>query len=243
MTAPFPSHRDEAWRYADLAALQSAWPLAAPGTLALTQDAGASECVIVEGGVRRLRVELAPRARLSLALLNMGPVSSRIEIDARLEAGSLLDIGAIQIAAGAATHEVVTRVTHGGAGGVSRQVVRNVAGGSATANYLGKVAVERTAQQTDSTQSVKSLLLTRGAAANSKPELEIFADDVKCAHGATVGALDRAALFYLLSRGIPPADARALLLQSFIADALDAMDAGVRDAVAARVMTALEAVQ
>jgi Fe-S cluster assembly protein SufD len=95
--------------------------------------------------------------------------------------------------------------------------VRTVVGGKATGSYLGKVAVARGAQKTDAAQSVKAMLLDRTATANAKPELEIFADDVKCAHGATVGELDQAALFYLASRGLPPAEAKQLLLQAFVA--------------------------
>jgi Fe-S cluster assembly protein SufD len=81
--------------------------------------------------------------------------------------------------------------------------------------------VARDAQKTDGEQSLRGLLLKRSATVNLKPELEIFADDVKCAHGATVGELDARALFYLESRGIPPAGARALLTRAFVADALD----------------------
>src|SRR3546814_2716726 len=75
--------------------------------------------------------------------------------------------------------------------------------------------VARHAQKTDAEQSVKAMLLDRTATANAKPELEIFADDVKCAHGATVGELDKAALFYMASRGMEPGLARTLLLRSF----------------------------
>ena len=103
---------------------------------------------------------------------------------------------------------------------VAGTVVRSVLGGKATGSYLGKVAVARDAQKTDASQSVKAMLLTRTATANAKPELEIFADDVKCAHGATVGELDAMALFYLESRGVGPAEARALLTRAFVADAL-----------------------
>jgi Fe-S cluster assembly protein SufD len=91
-----------------------------------------------------------------------------------------------------------------------------VLNGKATGTYLGKIEVARDAQKTDAEQSVKAMLLDRGATANAKPELEIFADDVKCAHGATVGELDPNQLFYLSSRGLPPADARALLLEGFV---------------------------
>ena len=82
--------------------------------------------------------------------------------------------------------------------------------------YLGKVEVARGAQHTDGEQSVKAMLLDRGATANCKPELEIYADDVKCAHGATVGELDPMQLFYAESRGMDPATARALLLEGFV---------------------------
>jgi Fe-S cluster assembly protein SufD len=101
--------------------------------------------------------------------------------------------------------------------------VRSVLAGHSTGSYLGKIAVARDAQKTDAVQSVKAMLLDRTATANAKPELEIFADDVKCAHGATVGELDKAALFYCSSRGIDPTAARTLLLQAFIAGLFDDM--------------------
>jgi Fe-S cluster assembly protein SufD len=91
-----------------------------------------------------------------------------------------------------------------------------VLNGKAAGSYLGKVEVARGAQGTDAEQSVKAMLLDRGATANCKPELEIFADDVKCAHGATVGELDPIQLFYAESRGLDPARARALLLEGFV---------------------------
>ncbi|MEY3906853.1 MAG: hypothetical protein RIR59_1676, partial [Pseudomonadota bacterium] len=85
----------------------------------------------------------------------------------------------------------------------------------------GKVAVARGAQHTDSEQSVKAMLLDRTATANAKPELEIYADDVACAHGCAIGELDAMALFYLQSRGLAPADAKALLVQAFIAEVFE----------------------
>src|SRR4029450_1357597 len=100
---------------------------------------------------------------------------------------------------------------HRGGGGRSRQTLRSVLNGKAAGSYLGKVEVAHGAQQTDAEQSVKAMLLDRGATANCKPELEIFADDVKCAHGASVGELDAMQLFYAESRGLDPASARALL--------------------------------
>ena len=86
------------------------------------------------------------------------------------------------------------------------------------------------AQKTDGRQLTKALLLSREAAMNAKPELDIFADDVQCAHGSTIGELDRDAIFYLRSRGIPLDLARAILIQAFVSESLDEIsDEGVRD--------------
>jgi Fe-S cluster assembly protein SufD len=104
--------------------------------------------------------------------------------------------------------------------GTSRQVWRSVADDKAICAVAARVEVARDAQKSDGEQSLKGLLLARSATINAKPELEIFADDVKCAHGATVGELDRNALFYLASRGVPPAEAKALLTRAFVADAM-----------------------
>ena len=102
--------------------------------------------------------------------------------------------------------------------------------------------VARDAQKTDGEQSLRGLLLKRTATVNLKPELEIFADDVKCAHGATVGELDRGALFYLASRGLPPARASALLTRAFVAQALERIgEEAVREAFAADADRWLEA--
>lgn len=92
----------------------------------------------------------------------------------------------------------------------------------------------RDAQHTDSEQSVKAMLLNRGATANAKPELEIYADDVKCAHGATVGELDANQLFYAAARGLPPATAKALLLEGFIGGLWDELGPDSEIAVLAR---------
>src|SRR3546814_5342011 len=119
------------------------------------------------------------------------------------------------------TLEIVTTVRHDRPNASSKQTIRSVLGQKATGSFLGAIKVARHAQKTDAEQSVKAMLLDRTATANAKPELEIFADDVKCAHGATVGELDKAALFYMASRGMEPGLARTLLLRSFIAGVLD----------------------
>lgn len=220
MTAPFPTHRQEDWRYADLDALRPVWEqFAEPVTL--TVGAGeAFEEIWLPGGddvqLRRVQLALGDGAAARIFALNTAPVYGRIELEVSLADEASFELYAANIGSGLSTNEIVTAVKHIGVGGRSRQVVRSVLNGKAVGSYLGKVEVARGAQQTDAEQSVKAMLLDRGATANCKPELEIFADDVKCAHGATVGELDPMQLFYATSRGMDPATARALLLEGFV---------------------------
>ena len=173
-------------------------------------------------------------ARATFHILNIGGKLGRVAIDVTCHEGSHFELGGAIIGGGDQTLEIVTTLNHIEPNATSNQVVRSVLGGKATGSYLGKVAVARDAQKTDASQSVKAMLLTRTATANAKPELEIFADDVKCAHGATVGELDANALFYLQSRGIAPAEAKTLLLRAFIGSVFDGIGNAVqREAVEA----------
>src|SRR5574338_788103 len=220
MTAPFPTHRQEEWRYADLDALQPVWEqFAEPVTLTVGAGESLEEVWLPTSDdvqLRRVQLALGESAKARIFALNTAPVYGRIELEVSLAAGADFELYGANIGAGLSTNEFVTNVRHLGVGGRSRQTIRSVLGGKAVGSYLGKVEVARGAQQTDAEQSVKAMLLDRGATANCKPELEIFADDVKCAHGATVGELDANQLFYLGSRGLPPAEARALLLEGFV---------------------------
>jgi Fe-S cluster assembly protein SufD len=220
MTAPFPSRKQEEWRYADLDALQPVWEQFAE-PLTVTVGAGESFEEVwlpsnddVQG--RRVHIALEAGAKARLFMLNTAPVYGRIELQVSLGEGAEFELFGANIGTGLSTNEIVTNVKHVGEGGRSRQTVRSVLNGKATGSYLGKVEVARGAQQTDAEQSVKAMLLDRGATANCKPELEIFADDVKCAHGATVGEIDPMQLFYAESRGLDPMSARALLLEGFV---------------------------
>jgi Fe-S cluster assembly protein SufD len=103
----------------------------------------------------------------------------------------------------------------------SRELYKGVLDGSSTGVFNGKIIVRQDAQKTDSKQSNKNLLLSEDSVINTKPQLEIFADDVRCTHGATIGQIDPDALFYLRSRGIGVNEARALLTQAFANDVLD----------------------
>jgi Fe-S cluster assembly protein SufD len=220
MTAPFPTRRQEEWRYADLDALEPVWDrFAEPLTVTVGAGETFEESWLPSADdvqVRRVQLALEAGAKARLFVLNTAPVYGRIELEVSLADGADFALFGANIGTGLSTDEIVTTVRHVGVGSRSRQTVRSVLNGKATGSYLGKVEVARGAQRTDADQSVKAILLNRGATANSKPELEIFADDVKCAHGATVGELDPVQLFYAESRGMDPATARALLLEGFV---------------------------
>jgi Fe-S cluster assembly protein SufD len=222
VTAPFPTRKQEEWRYADLDALQPVWEqFAEPLTLTVGPGESFEETWLPSADdvqVRRMRIALEQGATARLFVLNTAPVYGRIELDVSLAEGADFELFGANIGTGLSTNEIVTTVRHVGENDRSRQTIRSVLGGRAVGTYLGKVEVARGAQKTDAEQSVKAMLLDRGATANAKPELEIFADDVKCAHGASVGELDESQLFYAMSRGLPPAEARALLLEGFVMD-------------------------
>lgn len=241
MTA-LPTRKAEAWRYADLKAVEALWPPPPARLLSLPEGAARTEIVrVTDGGIHDLRVELTAGARLTLVLLVNAGAYARVAVEAHLAAGAHLDLGGVLLGAGDAVQEIVTDIRHAAPGAMSRQRVRLVVDERATGTYLGRIAVARDAQQTDAEQSARALVLRRTATANLKPELEIYADDVKCAHGCTVGELDKAALFYLQSRGVPQAEAEALLTRAFVADAFSGLsDAAAREALEAEAAAWLE---
>jgi Fe-S cluster assembly protein SufD len=215
-----PTHKAEEWRYADLDAVAQLWPLPEPERIDVPAAGDFSRAIVVEtGGVTQLSLNLAKGATAAVHVLNAGGDYGRIELDVTLREGAAFTLGGAQLGTDSQTLEIVTTVTHAEPGATSRQLVRSVLGGHSTGTYLGKVAVSRGAVGSDAGQSVRAMLLDRTATANAKPELEIFADDVKCAHGCAVGELDAQGLFYLESRGLPPAEAKRLMLQAFIAEA------------------------
>ncbi len=129
-----------------------------------------------------------------------------------------------------------TLVRHATNRGTSRQTYKAIAADRGTSTFYGKVQVEAKTAGNDARQSSKNLLLSAGATANTRPQLEIDAEDVKCSHGATVGRLDEQQVFYLRSRGVAHADARALLIAAFAGEVLERIGhAGVREALAPRV--------
>ena len=237
MTA-LPTRKLEAYRYADIDALRDVWDsLAQPERVEIAAQQSAQQIWLPSGeaiDIRRVEMTIGAGASVQIFALNNAERYGRIELDVRLNDGADLSFDAAMIGGGQSTLEIVTTVRHAEPNATSRQTVRSVLGGKAMGSYLGKVAVARDAQHTDSEQSVKAILLDRGATANAKPELEIYADDVKCAHGATVGELDANQLFYAAARGLPPATAKALLLEGFVGGLWDALGEDSEIAVRAR---------
>jgi Fe-S cluster assembly protein SufD len=114
----------------------------------------------------------------------------------------------------------------------SREMFKSVLDNEAHGIFQGRIIVRRHAQKTDAKMMTQALLLSERAEADNKPELEIFADDVQCGHGATAGALDEELKFYLMARGIPPAEAEAMLIQAFLGEAIEGIEhAGLREAL------------
>jgi Fe-S cluster assembly protein SufD len=238
-----PSNTDEAWRYSD-----SDWLAKAdPAALGVWREAIVPEGQTIsevselsEAGVTRLRVRVEKGARYEHFALNTAPAFARLELEVTLEEGAHFEFGGVSVGGGDTTQEFVTRTIHAEPHGTSNQIVRSVQWGRATGNFLGRIEVVRDAQKTDAGMNFRALLLEKGASANTKPELEIFADDVLCAHGAAIGQLDEQAAFYMAARGIPPELARKLQVQAFIGDAfVELGDAEKREALMERALAEL----
>jgi Fe-S cluster assembly protein SufD len=166
--------------------------------------------------------------------LNAGARLTRNEIHIALDGPAAgTHMNGAQLLAGGQHADTTTYLDHAAPGCTSRQTYRTVLAGRSRGVFQGKILVRQAAQKTDGYQMNQALLLSPDAEMNSKPQLEIYADDVKCSHGATVGELDRDQLFYLRSRGLPEAAARSLLIQAFAAEAVE----GVTDPVARVALT------
>ncbi len=171
-----------------------------------------------------LYAEIAERCTYDSFVLNLGARIARTEIHVRLGgAKGTAHLNGGQLLSGTQHADLTTVVKHDAPSCSSRQTVKNVLGGRSQAVFQGRIEVARIAQKTDGYQMTQALLLSPDAEIDTKPELEIFADDVKCSHGATVGELDAEQLFYLRSRGIPDAAARSMLVRAFLAEALEAV--------------------
>ena len=191
MTATLPTRRDEAWRYSDFEALARHWPLPAAESVIVPAGGNFVRTIMQDrGSIQQLDLAIAKGATAAIHVLNIGGDYGRVELNVTLHEGADFKLGAVQIGGGSQTLEIVTTVTHVEPGATSSQMVRSVLAGTATGTYLGKVAVAGMRSLPTARQSMKAMLLDRSATANAKPELEIYADDVKCAHGCAMGEFD-----------------------------------------------------
>jgi Fe-S cluster assembly protein SufD len=181
--------------------------------------------------VSQAAVVVSEQARFAQTVLTSGARRQRLETrvshpgggaEVRLDGGYL--IGDRRFA------DITTVVAHEGAGGATSELIKGAVAGQGRAVFQGRIVVEKGADQTDARMGHHALILSDRGEVDAKPELLIYADDVSCAHGATVGALDEDALFYARQRGIPEAEARAMLTEAFVGEVVDRIGhEGARD--------------
>jgi Fe-S cluster assembly protein SufD len=175
--------------------------------------------------IERIEATVGQRARLTVHDVELGGSISRLDLHARLAApGAVAELNGLFLADGSRHLDAHVRVDHLAPGTRSLVDYRGVAASRGRAVFNGKAVVHVGAQKSDARQVSRNLLLSPGAEIDTKPELEIYADDVQCSHGATTGQLDPAALFYLRSRGLEESEARSALTRAFAAAVLSRMD-------------------
>jgi Fe-S cluster assembly protein SufD len=193
--------------------------------------------------VSSLMVAVGANARLNDFAFNIGGGVVRNQLFVRFDGdGTVASLRGASLLKGKQHADTTLVADHKAKGCQSREVFAAVLDGESRGVFQGKIIVRPHAQQTDAKMMTRSLLLSENAEADSKPELEIFADDVQCGHGATAGALDEDLKFYLMARGIPETEAEALLVQAFIGEAVEGIEhAGLRDALMGHVVAWLRA--
>jgi len=188
-------------------------------------------------------VEIGAEAQYETFTLEEGAAVCRRQLAIRFAGeGSTINLNGASLAAGRQHLDTTLVVDHAVPNCSSRETYKYVLADEARGVFQGKIVVRPDAQRTDGRMSAKGLLLQEGPEFDAKPELEIYADDVQCAHGATAGELDADLMFYLMARGIPEGEAKALLVTAFVGEALEAIENdAVREALAARIDVWLEA--
>lgn len=208
--------------------------------IAVDAASGLERIVVCEGGedailVSRADVKVWPESELFQTILTSGGRRQRVETHvAHPGQNTRVRLDGVYVNAGQAHSDITTVVTHSGVGGTTDQLIKGVVSDQARGVFQGRIVVAHGADKTDARMGHHALILSERAEIDAKPELEIYADDVACAHGNTVGALDEDALFYARQRGIPEAEARALLTEAFLGEVVDRIsDDAAREVAAA----------
>jgi Fe-S cluster assembly protein SufD len=201
-------------------------------TLSLGEGARLTRIVLLDDVADAIAVEVAEveslgaGARFEQTVLTSGARLQRNETRLRHPGrGSGVRLDGLYVLEGERHADLTSAVTHEGAGGETRQLAKGVVRDKARGVFQGRITVEEGADRTDARMGHHALILSDQAEVDAKPELEIFADDVACAHGNTIGALDEDALFYARARGMPEAEARALLTAAFLGEVVDRIEA------------------
>lgn len=172
--------------------------------------------------VSQTEAHLSPEARFNQTTLGFGGKLVRLETHVEHPGeGTSVDMNAAYLLDKGRHFDSTSDVHHTGEGGLTRQLTKGAVAEKATGVFQGKFHVERAAQKTDAEMQHRGLHLSDGGTINAKPELEIYADDVVCAHGNAIGAIDEDALFYMRQRGLSDTRARALLTESFLSEPLE----------------------
>jgi Fe-S cluster assembly protein SufD len=171
--------------------------------------------------VANLQATLGRSANFSSHSIALGGALVRNDAGAVLSEGTEATLNGLYMVNGSQHIDNHTVLDHAKPHGTSHEVYKGILDGRATAVFNGRIIVRQDAQKTDSKQTNKNLVLSNEAVINTKPELQIHADDVRCTHGATIGQLDAESMFYLQSRGIPKREARSLLTYAFAQDIVD----------------------
>lgn len=167
---------------------------------------------------------LSNRSQLNSTLVGFGSELSRLDVDV-IHDGQFANakMNAIYLLDGEETFDLHTTIEHANANGTTEENVRGIVADRAKAVFNGRIHIHRDAQKTLAELNNRNLLMSRAAEINTKPELEIYADDVRCAHGATIAEIDQKAMYYLQSRGIDRATAQLMLNFGFINELVDQM--------------------
>jgi Fe-S cluster assembly protein SufD len=188
--------------------------------------------------VANTQVVLQRSGSFTSQYVSLGGALTRNEVRVRFDGeGAVATVNGLYVARGKQHMDNFTVIDHAVPNCESHELYKGILDGQAHGVFNGKIFVRQDAQKTNAKQTNKVLLLSDGAVINTKPQLEIFADDVKCTHGATVGQLDEAQLFYLRARGIPEAEARRILTFAFANDLVGRIRAqGLREELEARLL-------
>jgi len=182
--------------------------------------------------VASLQATLGTSANFSTHNLSLGGLLVRNDIGATLSEGAEAVVNGLYVINGSQHVDNHTVIDHAKPHGTSHELYKGILDDRSTAVFNGRILVRQDAQKTDSKQTNKNLVLSDEAVINTKPELQIFADDVRCTHGATIGQLDAESLFYMQSRGIGKSQARSLLTYAFAQDIVDRIKVqGLRDSL------------